>query len=105
MYSGGRVGFRGATLVFKRLKSATHLLQFLILTLMVLPSYPISIYSFLPITVESMILNKFFTSKMEVSHDLVLFLYFHSFFYFLLGLFVYSKFEDYAKDKGIIGHY
>lgn len=95
----------GATLVFKKLQSATHLMQFLILTLMVVPSYPINAYSLLPIAVESMTINKVFSSQIYLSFELLAFLYAHSFSYFILGLLVYSKFEDYAKTKGILGHY
>jgi len=101
------VGFAlGAlTLIYKKTQSFTNLIQFLILGLMVLPSYPFNALSWLPISPQAAVLNKVLVEKQVISWNWVLFLYLQSAFYLATGLAVFKEAENYAKQKGILGQY
>lgn len=95
----------GLTLIFRRLQSFAYLIQFLVLTLMVLPSYPFSVYSLLPIAPQSMVINKAIAYHISISYKWWIYLYMNGFIYFTAGVLVYKHLEEIAREKGVLGHY
>lgn len=95
----------GLTLIYRRLQSFAYLIQFLVLTLIVLPSYPFSIYSLLPVAPQSMVLNKVISENIVLNYKWWSYLYLNGFIYFLAGVMFYNYLEEKAREKGVIGHY
>jgi len=94
-----------ATIIYKKTSNFTNLIQFLVLSLIVLPSYPLNLYSFLPISPSAMTINKVFASGLEASWSWIGFLYLHGLIYLILGMVVFKRGEQYARDKGTLGQY
>ncbi|MBF0362785.1 MAG: hypothetical protein HQK49_17330 [Oligoflexia bacterium] len=92
-------------LIFKRVQSFMNLTQFLILSLMVVPSYPFNLYSLLPISSEATTMNRVLAVGNSVTSEWVLFLYLHGLIYLILGILIFKLGERYACNKGILGQY
>lgn len=101
------IGFAigGATLVFKQTNSFVNLVQFFVLSLMVVPSYPFSLFSALPISPQAMTINKFITKTMPLEMEWLVYLYVHGLVYLLLGMTIFKVGERYARKKGTLGQY
>ncbi|MFH1652880.1 MAG: ABC transporter permease [Pseudomonadota bacterium] len=97
--------FGAFALVFKRIGSFLNLAQFIILSLMVLPSYPFSWYSLLPVSPQVVTMTKVCGVGGPLSLSWLSYLYVHGALYLLLGILIFKKGEDYAKRKGILGQY
>lgn len=95
----------GLTLIFRRLNNFSYLIQFLVLSLMVLPSYPFSIYSLLPIAPQSMVINKVMASNLTLNYKWWMYIYFNGFVYFIAGIILYNFMEEIGREKGLLGHY
>lgn len=95
----------GLTLIFRRLWSFAYLIQFLVLTLIILPSYPFSLYSLLPISPQAMTINKVIAYNLTISYKWWIYLYLNGFVYFVMGVLIYKKLEEVAREKGVLGHY
>lgn len=101
------VGFMlgAASLVYKKTQSFSNLIQFLVLTLMVMPSYPFSGYSILPISPQAAALNSAIALRQPVGPGWVAYLFAQSAVYLILGSIIFKEAEKYAKEKGILGQY
>ncbi|MBI4656825.1 MAG: hypothetical protein HY746_08800 [Elusimicrobia bacterium] len=101
------IGFAlsGLTLIYKKTQNFNNLIQFLILTLMVIPSYPFNVFSLLPVSPQVAILNKVIVSHQSVGSTWIIYTVLQSCIYFILGCAVFRVAEKYAKEKGIIGQY
>ena len=107
LFSTLGIGFilGGLTLIYKRLQSFAYMIQFFVLFLMVLPSYPFNFYSLLPIAPHSLVINKVVASKMVISYKWWVYLYISGIVYFFIGVKLYNMLEEKAREKGVIGHY
>jgi ABC-2 type transport system permease protein len=107
LFSVFGIGFilAGLTLIYKRLQSFAYLIQFFVLSLMVLPSYPFSVYSLLPIAPQSLVINKVIASNVVISYKWWIYLYLNAFVYFFSGIKIYNYLEEIAREKGVLGHY
>lgn len=101
------VGFilGAATLVYKRTQSFLNLTQFLILFLIILPSYPFNYLSLLPICPQAMTINKVFATGIQPSNAWILFIFTHGLMFLILGLCIFKLCEQYSRNKGILGQY
>jgi len=97
--------FAGITFIFKKANNFISVMQYVTLALMILPSYPFSLWSLLPIGVDSTVINKYFSGAITyIGYKWWIYLYIHGAVYFIIGVFIYKLCEDYAKEKGILGH-
>ena len=101
------VGFAigASTIIYKQTSSFMGLIQFIVLSLLVIPSYPFNSYSLLPIAPQAMTINKVFASGITVSGEWLMFLYLQGMIYLILGIAVYKIGEQFARDKGTLGQY
>ncbi len=101
------VGFvlGAASLVYKKTQNFSNLIQFLILTLMVMPSYPFSGYSLLPISPQAAILHSVIVLHQPIGWGWLAYLFAQSAAYLILGSIIFKEAEKYAKEKGILGQY
>lgn len=101
------VGFAlsALTLIYKKTQSFNNLIQFLILTLMVIPSYPFNVFSLSPVSPQVAILNKAIVYHQSVGYKWLTYTVLQSGAYFILGCAAFLAAEKYAKKKGILGQY
>jgi ABC-2 type transport system permease protein len=94
-----------ATLVFKQASGFANLVQFLVLSLMVLPSYPFSPISLLPVAPQARTINLYFTGSFDLNPGWLIFLYAHGLAYLILGMTVFRLGEKHARKMGTLGQY
>lgn len=98
----------GISLVYKRIRSFFQLLQLLFIFLLMIPVDRAPLAKLLPLSLGTYMINENMTKGVSIFHmsgiDLGL-LYANFLFYFLLGMWTFSKFEYYARKKGVLGHY
>lgn len=101
------VGFTlgAASLIYKKTQNFSNLIQFLILTLMIMPAYPFSGYSLLPISPQVAILNGVIVWQQPVDLGWAVYLLAQSMTFLVLGSKIFKEAEKYAKKKGILGQY
>ena len=93
------------TLIFKKVQSFINLIQYIILVLLILPSYPFNAFSLIPIAPEAMTINKIFASGISVPYLWIVYLYVHGFICLVVGMMIFKTGGHYAKVKGILGQY
>ncbi|MBI4655937.1 MAG: hypothetical protein HY746_04215 [Elusimicrobia bacterium] len=93
------------TLIYKRTQNFINLLQFVILTLMILPSYPFNYFSLIPISPQSSALMNSITGKNDISLGFNLYIYLQSIACLYISLKIFKEAEKYVKIKGILGQY
>lgn len=101
------VGFIIASLavILKKIHSFMNLIQFLVLSLMIIPSYPFNTYSLLPISPQAVTINKLLALKLPLSIPWAMYLYFNGMIYLIFGLFIFDYGVRYARHKGTLGQY
>jgi ABC-2 type transport system permease protein len=101
------VGFilGAVSLIYKKTQSFSNLIQFLILALMAMPSYPFNVYSLLPISPQAAILNKVIVLHQSIGLVWSVYSLAQSAAYLILGSIIFKEAEKYAKEKGILGQY
>lgn len=104
------VGFivGGISLVYKRIRSFYQILQFLFIFLLMTPVERFPVAKFLPLSLGTYLIHENMTKGTSIFHmpvsDLGI-LYLNFLFYFFFGMWIFSKFEFYARKKGVLGHY
>lgn len=93
------------TLIYKKTQNFSNLIQFLILALMVLPSYPFNGLSLLPISPQAVVLNKAIAAHHVIAGKWIAYIFIQSAVYFVLGNLIFKEAEKHAKEKGILGQY
>jgi len=98
----------GIALVYKRIQSFFQVLQFLFVILIMIPAHETTIAKFLPLSFGTYLIHESMTQAVPFYRmnpaDLAI-LYTNFLFYFFLGLWIFTRFEYYARKKGVLGHY
>ncbi len=98
----------GISLVYKRIRSFYQILQFLFIFLLMIPVDKFPLAKLLPLSLGTYLVHENMTKGISIFHmsllDLII-LYANFLFYFLLGMWIFSRFEYQARKKGVLGHY
>jgi len=98
----------GVALVYKRIQSFFQILQFLFIFLLMIPVDKFPLAKLLPLSLGTYLINENMSNGVSIFHMQftdILILYLNFLFYFLLGLWIFRRFEFYARKKGVLGHY
>ncbi len=93
------------TIIYKKTNSFFSLVEFLVLSLIIMPFYPFTKFSFLPITPQVAMLNKILVSSNNAHLSWYIFIYLHSVIWLFLGITIFKFSERLAKTKGLLGQY
>jgi len=98
----------GIALVYKRIQSFFQILQFLMVLFIMIPVEKYPAAKILPLSLGNHLIKLNMTQGIPFyklpTQDLII-LYLNFLAYFLLGIFIFSRFEYYARKRGILGHY
>lgn len=97
--------FGGMALLFKRIESALHILQFGLIALVSIAAYPINSLSFLPFSAGAYTVNRVIVHGESFELWWYGFVGLNSVFYFLLGISIFRYFEKRAMKLNVLGHY
>lgn len=98
----------GLALVFKRVRSALQILQFVLVFFIIAPFGWMPFMKFLPLSLGTRLIGKVMIgelSLLELPPGDVVFLIGNSAFYFGVGFFIFKILENVARDRGLLGHY
>jgi ABC-2 type transport system permease protein len=93
------------TLILKRVQSFINLIQFLVLSLIILPSYPFSVFSLFPVAPEANIFIKVVAKRLYIPVSWIIYIYGHSLITLFIGMTIFKICEFYTRKKGLLGQY
>ncbi len=97
--------FAGLSLIFKKIASFLNLMQFIIITLVVVDAYPINFFSFLPFSAGAITVQKIINDHSSFSVLWYIFISLISIFYMILGILVFRLLLKKARKLNLLGQY
>jgi ABC-2 type transport system permease protein len=98
----------GLALVYKRIQAFFQILQFVFIAFIAAPVSKVPLLKLLPLSLGTHLIRKVMVNRIPIwklpAQDLLI-LVLVSFFYYLLGLGLYSYFERIARERGLLGQF
>ncbi|MGH2759964.1 MAG: ABC transporter permease [Actinomycetota bacterium] len=98
----------GLAIVFKRIQQALQIWQVLVIGLVLVPPDEVVVVKYLPLAWGTHLLRRVMVddaSILDFSGGDLLFLVVNTAFYFFGGVYVFTRFERAARERGLLGHY